>query len=146
MTWGPDVIMHQESHLSQKTGVSKSSARRATQMLKLRPSKTRVIQMLQPRDPASMTRLRPLGRCDHGFESSLGHATLMFVLCVRFSVFVYKQRPCDELIAHPRSPTVLDLVTEMKRKCSWRRPRFRLGCRANGERILLQLWIDYTRH
>jgi hypothetical protein len=26
-------------------------------------------------------------------------------VCVRFSVFLYKQRPCDELITSPRSPT-----------------------------------------
>jgi hypothetical protein len=31
-------------HLAQKTGMSKSSARRATQLLKLRPYKTTVIQ------------------------------------------------------------------------------------------------------
>jgi hypothetical protein len=29
-------------------------------------------------------------------------------------------------------PTVLDLVTEVKRKVSWRRPRSELGCRARG--------------
>jgi hypothetical protein len=40
-------------HLAQETGVSKSSARRETQLLKLRPYKTRVIQILQPCDPAS---------------------------------------------------------------------------------------------
>jgi hypothetical protein len=26
-------------------------------------------------------------------------------VCVRFSVFVYRYRPCDELITRPRSPT-----------------------------------------
>jgi hypothetical protein len=40
-------------HLAQETGVSKSSARRATQLLKLRPYKTTVIHVLQPHDPAS---------------------------------------------------------------------------------------------
>jgi hypothetical protein len=40
-------------HLAQKTGVSKSSARRVTQLLKLRPYKTTVIHGLEPRDPAS---------------------------------------------------------------------------------------------
>jgi hypothetical protein len=40
-------------HLAQKTGVSKPSARTATQLLKPRPYKTTVIHALQPRDPAS---------------------------------------------------------------------------------------------
>jgi hypothetical protein len=31
-------------------------------------------------------------------------------------------------------PTVLDLVTEVKRKVSWRRPRPKLGCRATGKK------------
>jgi hypothetical protein len=31
-------------------------------------------------------------------------------------------------------PTVLDLVTEVKRKVSWRRPRPELGCRVKGEK------------
>jgi hypothetical protein len=39
--------------LAQETGVSKSSARMATQLLKLRPYKTTVIHALQPCDPAS---------------------------------------------------------------------------------------------
>jgi hypothetical protein len=29
----------------------------------------------------------------------------VFVLCVRFSVFVYRKRPCGKLITSPRSPT-----------------------------------------
>jgi hypothetical protein len=37
--------------LAQETGVSKTSARRATQLLKLRPYKTRVIHTLQPHNP-----------------------------------------------------------------------------------------------
>jgi hypothetical protein len=37
--------------LAQETGLSKSSARRATQLLKLRPNKTAVIHALQPHDP-----------------------------------------------------------------------------------------------
>jgi hypothetical protein len=40
-------------YLAQKTGVSKSSVRTATQLLNLRPYKTTVINALQPRDPAS---------------------------------------------------------------------------------------------
>jgi hypothetical protein len=32
-------------------------------------------------------------------------------------------------------PTVLDLVTEVKRKFSWRRPRPELGCRAKGGKM-----------
>jgi hypothetical protein len=39
--------------LAQETRVSKSSARRATQLLKLRPYKTTVIHTLQQREPAS---------------------------------------------------------------------------------------------
>jgi hypothetical protein len=39
--------------LAQETGVSKYSARTATQLLKLRLYKTTVIHALQPRDPAS---------------------------------------------------------------------------------------------
>jgi hypothetical protein len=31
-------------------------------------------------------------------------------------------------------PTVLDLLTEVKRKVSWRRPRPELGCRAKGKK------------
>jgi hypothetical protein len=33
--------------------------------------------------------------------------------------------------------TVLDLVTEVKRKVSWRRPRAELGCRAKGKKMIL---------
>jgi hypothetical protein len=29
----------------------------------------------------------------------------MFSVCVCFSVFVYRKRPCDELITRPRRPT-----------------------------------------
>jgi hypothetical protein len=39
--------------LAQETGVSKSGARRLTQLLELRPYKTATIHALQPRDPAS---------------------------------------------------------------------------------------------
>jgi hypothetical protein len=39
--------------LAQETGVSKSSARTATKLLKLRPYETTVIQALQPLDPSS---------------------------------------------------------------------------------------------
>jgi hypothetical protein len=47
--------IHPESlkRLAQETGVSTSSARRATQWLKLRPYTTAVIHALQPRDPDS---------------------------------------------------------------------------------------------
>jgi hypothetical protein len=38
--------------LAQETGMSKSSARKATQLLTLRPYKRTVINALQPRDPA----------------------------------------------------------------------------------------------
>jgi hypothetical protein len=39
--------------LDKETGVSKSSARTATQLLKRRPYKTTIIHALQPRDSAS---------------------------------------------------------------------------------------------
>jgi hypothetical protein len=39
--------------LAQETGVSKSSARTATQLLKLRPYKTTAIHALRPRNPGS---------------------------------------------------------------------------------------------
>jgi hypothetical protein len=52
-----------------------------------------------------MNCLRSRGRRDRGFESYPGHGCLVFVLCVRFSVFVYMYRPCDELITRPRGPT-----------------------------------------
>jgi hypothetical protein len=42
--------------LAQETGVSESSARRATQLLKRGHFKTTVIHALQPRDPASRVR------------------------------------------------------------------------------------------
>jgi transposase len=42
--------------LTQETGVSKSSARTATQLLKLWPYKTTIIHALQPHDPASRVR------------------------------------------------------------------------------------------
>jgi hypothetical protein len=42
--------------LTQETGVSKSSARRAKKLLKLRPYKTTVIHALQPHDAASSVR------------------------------------------------------------------------------------------
>jgi transposase len=42
--------------LAQETGVSKSSARTATQLLKLRPYETTVIHALQPHDSASSFR------------------------------------------------------------------------------------------
>jgi hypothetical protein len=36
-------------------------------------------------------------------------------------------------------PIVLDVVTEVKQKVSWRRPRPELGCRAKGAKILRRL-------
>jgi hypothetical protein len=39
--------------IAQETGVSKSNARSSTQLLKLRPGKTTVIHVLQPRDSTS---------------------------------------------------------------------------------------------
>jgi hypothetical protein len=53
--WARLEHTHRKSlkHLAQETGVSKSSARRATQLLKVRPYKRTVIHALQPLDPAS---------------------------------------------------------------------------------------------
>jgi hypothetical protein len=45
-----------QKRLAQGTGVSKSSARTATQLLKLRPYKTTAIHALQPSDSASSVR------------------------------------------------------------------------------------------
>jgi hypothetical protein len=36
-------------------------------------------------------------------------------------------------------PTVLDLITEVKRKVSWRRPRSELGCRAKGKNNIIMV-------
>jgi hypothetical protein len=72
-----------------------------------------------------MNCLRSPGRRDCGFEFYSARGCLVFVLCVRFSVFVYRQRPCDELIARPKLPTdcpTVYLLIEVKRKVSWRRP------------------------
>jgi hypothetical protein len=59
--WGDDIGARLEhapgkslKHLSQETIMSKSSARRTTQLLKLRTCKTTVIHALQLHDPASM--------------------------------------------------------------------------------------------
>jgi hypothetical protein len=50
-------------------------------------------------------------------------------------------RPCDELIACPRSPTGYpDIVSEVKRKFSWRRARHELGCRTK-EKITIRHYI-----
>jgi hypothetical protein len=57
MTQEPDLIEHTPrksvKHLAQETGASKSSARRTTHLLKLRPYKTTVIDALQLLDPVS---------------------------------------------------------------------------------------------
>jgi hypothetical protein len=56
MTQGPDLEHTPRKslkHLAQKTGVSTSGARMATQLLKLRPYKTTVIHALQLHNPAS---------------------------------------------------------------------------------------------
>jgi hypothetical protein len=48
-------LTHRKSlkHLAQETGVSESNARRATQLLQLKPYKTIVSHALQLSDPAS---------------------------------------------------------------------------------------------
>jgi hypothetical protein len=58
MTWARLEHTPRKSvkRLAQETGVSKSSARTATQLLKLRPYKTTVIHALQPHYPASRVR------------------------------------------------------------------------------------------
>jgi hypothetical protein len=82
-----------------------------------------------------MNCLRLLERRNRGFESHSGHGCLVFVFYVRFSVFVYRERPCDELITRPRSPpAALDLVTKVKREVSWGRPRPESGCRAKEKK------------
>jgi hypothetical protein len=66
-----------------------------------------------------------------GFESHSGYECLVFV-CARACAlffFVYRYRPCDELITRPRSPT--DCLTSRKQKRDGEfhggRPRPRLG-------------------
>jgi hypothetical protein len=50
--------------------------------------------------------LRLLGSRDRGFESQSGHGCQVFVyVCAFFCVCVQVERPCDELITRPRSPT-----------------------------------------
>jgi hypothetical protein len=75
-----------------------------------------------------MNCLRSRGLRDRWFESHSGHKCLVFALCVRFSVFVSTSWSSVQGVL----PTVLDLVIEVKRKVSWRRPRPELGCRAKG--------------
>jgi hypothetical protein len=53
MTWEPEhAPIKSLKRLAQESGVSKSSARRATQLLKLTPNKTPVIHALQPHNPS----------------------------------------------------------------------------------------------
>jgi hypothetical protein len=49
----------------------------------------------------------------------------MFSLCVCVFLFVYRQRPCDELITRPRSPTecVRSRKTEVNGEVHGGRPR-----------------------
>jgi hypothetical protein len=62
----------------------------------------------------------------------------MFSVCV-VSAFLCVSVQVRGLVTS-RSPvqgvlqTVLDLITEVKREVSWRRPRPELGCRAKGEK------------
>jgi hypothetical protein len=62
----------------------------------------------------------------------------MFSVCVyaRFSLFVYRQRPCDELISRPRRPTKClrsnkpsetESFMELGQGPNW-------GCSANGKK------------
>jgi hypothetical protein len=44
-------------------------------------------------------------RSDAGIVGSNPTQGMDVCVCVRFSVFVYRYRPCDELITRPRSPT-----------------------------------------
>jgi hypothetical protein len=56
-----------------------------------------------------MNSLRSLRRWGRGFESHLRRRCLVcvcFILCLCCPVF--RQRPCDELITRPRSPTVCE--------------------------------------
>jgi hypothetical protein len=66
--------------------------------------------------------LRSRGRRDRGFESHAGHVCLLFVLSTLFGLCTCRG------IATSWSPvqgvllTVLNLVTEVQREVSWRRP------------------------
>jgi hypothetical protein len=59
----------------------------------------------------------------------------MFVY-VRFSVFVYRQRPCDELITRPGSPPECLRSSKSKRNGEFHggKPRPRLGAVAPKEK------------
>jgi hypothetical protein len=66
---------------------------------------------------------------DRGFESHSRHGCLMSVLCLCTGRGLATSWSPVEWVL----PTFLDLVTEVKRKVSWRRPRPKLGCRAKGK-------------
>jgi hypothetical protein len=82
-----------------------------------------------------MNCLRSHRHRDCGFESHSGHGCLVFVVCVCFSVFVYRYKPCDKLITLPRSPTDCPRSSNWsERNVSWRQPRPELDCRAKGKK------------
>jgi hypothetical protein len=56
-----------------------------------------------------------------------------FCVCVQVEAFRRVDHPSKE--SYRTLPTVLDVVTEVKQKVSWRRPRPELGCRAKGKKL-----------
>jgi hypothetical protein len=61
-------------------------------------------------------------------------AWIFSVVCVFLCLCTCRDLATSCSHAQVVMPTVLDLVTEVKRKVSWRRPRPKLGCRASGKK------------
>jgi hypothetical protein len=83
-----------------------------------------------------MNCLRSRRRRDRGFETHSGHRCLVFVLRVRFFLCLCTGRDLATSWSPAQGflPTLLDLVTDVTRKVSWKRPRPELGCRAKGKK------------
>jgi hypothetical protein len=84
--------------------------------------------------------LRALGSRDHEFESHTGYECLVFV-CVCFSVFVYRWRPCDELITRPRSPTECLRSRNPKWNREFHGGRPREKRKIHGKSIFTRGWV-----
>jgi hypothetical protein len=83
-----------------------------------------------------MNCLRSRGRRDRGFQSHSGHGCFsVCVVCVFLCLCTGRGLATSWWPVQGVLPTVIDLVTEVKRKVSWRRPRPELGCRAKGKKI-----------
>jgi hypothetical protein len=88
-----------------------------------------------------MNCLCSLGRWDRGFESHLRHGCFVCV-CV-YSLLccpVFRQRPCDGLITHPRSPTVCEKW--LRKRIKGQGPEW--AGRAVGKKKKISVW--FTEH